>query len=122
MSTRLKPSLDLVDMQSQLVSTGWETTLTDMLIGCRSDLPGGWSLYIDLGGRVRLERHYLAEIPKGARRRRKGQQYVLYGERTERVEIVTNIEREGDLLMALNQMIEWALNPPFENREEGGDE
>ena len=117
MSIQRKPELNLQNLTVSLEEAGWVVAPGDVLVAEREEMPGVWRLHVDAGGRLRLVKTSLASMPQGMRRYRGAQEFRLYGQRTDMIEITTTIESVDALLPTLGQMMEWALAPPFETRE-----
>lgn len=121
MATQRRSPLELDGLITYLNAQGWEVVQAEPIIAVRSDLPGVWKLFLDKGGRVRLQRRYYAAAPKGLRRQRQHRLYYLHGERVETIDITTTLQHPGEFPAVLSQMIEWALDPPLSEKEQAED-
>ncbi|NOZ48957.1 MAG: hypothetical protein GXP37_02775 [Chloroflexi bacterium] len=121
MSTLRRPPLDLQPACAWLTTHGWDVEQSDPLLARRQDLPGAWALHIDKGGRIRLQRQFHPAAPKVMRRQRQQRLYYLHGERTETIDITTTFQHPHQLAGILSQMIGWALDPPFDEKERDED-
>ena len=114
MTTHSHAPLELEPIIDWLIAHRWEVEQSDPVLAQRWDLPGEWKLHIYRAGRVRMQRRFMLAAPQGLRRQRRGYVYNLHGERTETIDISTTIAHHDELATVLGQMIQWALDPPFE--------
>ncbi len=98
---------DLSEIGRILTDAGWDVSIRDEVSARRSNVAGVWQLYVDKGGRLRLQITRDTQLPHSQRIEKKGHQYRVLHEGREIINIFTNMDRISDLpeiLQTLSQL------------------